>query len=139
VEGDVEPESGTWEDWLLKLPEQSRTERVEAGTPGARAASLNYRRLARVPGGTLFEIRPLTGRSHQIRVQASSRGHPVFGDELYNSSIPFGPACGPARDSLIALHARSLTFTHPFRKEPLTLVAPLPESWNGLVDQSQLT
>src|SRR3954471_3950159 len=36
VEGDVQPAEGTWEDWLLKLPEEARTERVTAETPGAR-------------------------------------------------------------------------------------------------------
>jgi 23S rRNA pseudouridine1911/1915/1917 synthase len=134
VAGEVEPEIGVWEDWLLKLPEQSRTERAEAGTPGAKHAALNYRRLGKVPGGTLLELRPLTGRSHQIRVQAASRGHPVFGDQLYGSTIPFGPAADQPRDRLIALHARSLTFSHPFRHEPVALVAPLPESWDGLIE-----
>jgi 23S rRNA pseudouridine1911/1915/1917 synthase len=71
---------------------------------------------------------------HQIRVQAASRGHPVFGDEHYGSTIPFGTAHTQPRDAVIALHARSLTFQHPFRAEPITIAAPLPETWNGLVE-----
>src|ERR1700730_3728940 len=45
LEGDVEPAEGTWEDWLLKIPEESRSERANPSTPGARHAVLGYRRL----------------------------------------------------------------------------------------------
>jgi len=71
VAGEVSPESGTWEDWLLKHPEEARVERVEPGTPGAKRAALAYRRIKAIPGGSLLELRPVTGRSHQIRVQAA--------------------------------------------------------------------
>src|SRR5437016_8717812 len=43
VEGDVSPAEGVWEDWLLKLPEEARSERVECNTPGAKHALLRYR------------------------------------------------------------------------------------------------
>jgi 23S rRNA pseudouridine1911/1915/1917 synthase len=62
-------------------------------------------------------------------VQSAARGWPVRGDALYGAKLPFGPPAGLARDRLIALHARSLTFLHPVRYEPLTVVAPLPEVW----------
>lgn len=132
VEGEVRPEEGTWEDWLLKLPEQSRAERVEAGTPGARRAVLQYRRLESRPGITLLEIRPETGRMHQIRVQAACRGWPIQGDVLYGSRMSFGPPATLPRDRVIALHARSLTFLHPIHYEPIAVTAPLPETWQAL-------
>jgi 23S rRNA pseudouridine1911/1915/1917 synthase len=132
VEGDVRPVEGVWEDWLLKLPEQSRAERMERETPGARRAVLSYRRLSAGDGCTLLEIQPETGRMHQIRVQAAVRGWPVRGDLLYGARLPFGPPAELSRDRIIALHARSLTFLHPIRYEPITLVAPLPESWREL-------
>ena len=121
VEGTVEPAEGTWEDWLLKIKEESHTEKVAADIPGAKQALLHYRRLATLPGGTLLEIEPHTGRMHQIRVQAASRGWPVRGDVLYGAKLPFGPAAELPRDRVIALHARSLTFLHPIRYEPLTV------------------
>ncbi|HMC67476.1 MAG TPA: RNA pseudouridine synthase [Gemmataceae bacterium] len=132
VEGEVLPGEGTWEDWLRKLPEESRAERVEAEAAGARHARLRYRRLAGSEGKTLLEIRPETGRMHQIRVQAAARGWPIVGDVLYGAHTFFGiPAVEP-RDRVIALHARSLTFLHPIRYEPITLEAPLPEIWHEL-------
>lgn len=133
VEGVVEPAEGSWEDWLLKVKDESRTERVTLDTPGARQALLGYRRLATVEGGSLLEIEPHTGRMHQIRVQAATRGHPVFGDALYGASRPFGPPAELPRERVIALHARSLTFLHPIRYEPVTVKAPLPDYWRQLL------
>jgi 23S rRNA pseudouridine1911/1915/1917 synthase len=129
VEGTVEPAEGLWEDWLLKVAEEARTERVTADTPGARHAVLHYRRLEQRPDRALLEIEPQTGRMHQIRVQAAVRGWPVCGDVLYGATQPFGPSVELPRDRIIALHARSLTFLHPIRYEPITVVAPLPVVW----------
>src|SRR5262249_18336113 len=130
VDGEVTPAEGEWEDWLLKVKEEARTVRVAPQTPGARQAVLGYRSLRRVEDGTLLEMVPQTGRMHQLRVQAASRGWPVRGDVLYGSALPFGPISpeGLPRDRIIALHARSLTFLHPIRFEPMTVVAPLPDT-----------
>ena len=65
-------------------------------------------------------------------IQAALRGWPVRGDELYGSKLSFGPPAELPRDRVIALHACSLTFLHPIRYEPLTVVAPLPELWGEL-------
>ncbi len=148
VEGRVQPEQGEWRDWLLKVPEEARTLCVSEGTPGAKEALLRYRKLQEMPispgeektvlasdaacreeSVSLLEIEPLTGRMHQIRVQAARRGWPVVGDVLYGSRLPFGPPAELPRDRIIALHARSLTFLHPIRYEPITLTAPLPAVW----------
>jgi 23S rRNA pseudouridine1911/1915/1917 synthase len=126
VQGEVEPASGTWEDWLVKIADEARAEVAAAGTPGAKRAVLHYRALA----GGLLELRPRTGRTHQLRVQTSSRGHPIHGDELYGSAVPFGPPAELSRDRVIALHARSLTFLHPIRYEPMTVTADLPDYWS---------
>lgn len=129
LEGHVEPAEDTWRDWLRKLPEEARTEIVPAEGTGAREAILSYRRLAVATDSTLLEIRPLTGRMHQIRVQAGSRGWPVRGDVLYGARLPFGPLAQTPRERAIALHARRLIFLHPIRYEPITVTAPLPATW----------
>jgi 23S rRNA pseudouridine1911/1915/1917 synthase len=132
VEGNVQPSDGRWSDWLLKLPEEARSTRVSVEALGARHAVLDYRRINAGPRVTLLEVRPQTGRMHQIRVQAAERGHPVLGDMLYGATQPFGPPTALARERVIALHARSLTFLHPIRFEPITVTAPLPEYWQQL-------
>jgi 23S rRNA pseudouridine1911/1915/1917 synthase len=127
--GELPPAEGVWEDYLLKVKEEARTQPVAPGTEGARHAALHFRRLQEGADGALLEIEPQTGRMHQIRVQAAARGWPVRGDVAYGARLPFGPPAELARDRIIALHARSLTFLHPIRYEPLTVTAPLPPAW----------
>jgi 23S rRNA pseudouridine1911/1915/1917 synthase len=132
VEGQVRPGEGVWEDWLRKVPDEARTEVVPPDVEGAKHAVLDYRVLHAGREESLLELRPRTGRMHQLRVQAAARGHPIRGDELYGAKSTFGPPAELPRDRVIALHARGLTFLHPIRYEPLTVVAPLPEYWGAL-------
>jgi 23S rRNA pseudouridine1911/1915/1917 synthase len=133
VAGELPPDEGVWEDWLLKVQDQARAERVGPDTPGARLAVLQFRRLREVADGALLEVEPTTGRMHQIRVQAAWRGWPIHGDALYGARLAFGPAAELARDRAIALHARSLTFLHPIRYEPIVVTAPLPADWGKVM------
>ena len=102
VEGRIEPASGTWEDFVYKIPGQPRAVVVAPDHPQGRTAVLHYRTLATAGWGALLEITLETGRTHQIRVQAASRGHPLLGDVQYGSTVPFGPqyedwrGCGPS-------------------------------------------
>ncbi len=122
IEGGLEKPSGSLEDWLAK-EEPGRVEVVPARTEGARQALLHYQQRASHGGLALLEVRPQTGRRHQLRVQLASRGRPIFGDAKYGSvhTLPRS----------IALHARSLTFLHPVRYEPVTLTADVPRAWRG--------
>src|SRR4051812_47364988 len=92
VEGAVAPDTGVWDDWVRKLPEESRVERANEGEPGAKLAMLEFRVVRKLEDSTLIELAPLTGRMHQLRVQAAWRGHPVLGDAAYGSARTFGPA-----------------------------------------------
>jgi len=132
--GGLPPEQGTWEDWLLKVQEEARTTIVAPDAPGARSARLEFRTLRTTADTALLEIEPQTGRMHQIRVQAASRGWPVLGDFLYGAHRSFGPPADLPRDRIIALHARSLTFLHPISYQPVTVTAPLPSMWEEWVD-----
>jgi 23S rRNA pseudouridine1911/1915/1917 synthase len=138
VEGEVQPLAGTWHDWLRKVENEARVEKADEGTPGAQLAQLDYRCVQSCEGGTLVEFRPETGRMHQIRVQAALRGWPIRGDLLYGAHLSFGSEAELARDRIIALHGRSLTFLHPVRYEPITVTAPLPEEyWSAYVSLFQ--
>jgi 23S rRNA pseudouridine1911/1915/1917 synthase len=119
----VTADSGSLEDWLKKDDPQSKVEVVPQETPGARFARLLFSVRGRHDGLTWLELRPHTGRKHQLRVQLASRGCPIYGDDKYGSDRPFGPS--------IALHARSLTFLHPTTKEPMRLKAEIPNIWRG--------
>ncbi len=123
VDGSNLPQAGSLEDWLTKDETATRVEVVEPHAEGARQALLHYSRLANHGALTLLELRPQTGRKHQLRVQMAHHGHPILGDAKYGSVHTFNGA--------IALHARSLTFLHPVRNEPITLTADVPRLWRG--------
>jgi 23S rRNA pseudouridine1911/1915/1917 synthase len=123
VEGSIAQPAGSLEDWLRKDRETGRVEVVPAQTAGARQALLHYHRRAAHGGLTLLEVRPQTGRTHQLRVQLAHHAAPVYGDARYGAVRTFGRAVG--------LHARALTFLHPVRNEPVTLRAEVPRGWRG--------
>ncbi len=149
VEGEVAETAGSLENWLKKDRLAGRVEVVEPppnphpttqpNPPhggegrvmgadegkggGARRALLQFQRRGVHQGLSWLEVRPQTGRTHQLRVQLSHHGHPIYGDMKYGSTRTF--------DGTIALHARSLTFLHPIRYEPITLTAPLPRAWRS--------
>jgi 23S rRNA pseudouridine1911/1915/1917 synthase len=123
IDGEPARSAGSLEDWLQKDEEHGHIEVVEPHTRGARQALLHFQVRATHGGLSWLELRPQTGRRHQLRVQLAHHGHPIYGDAKYGSVHTF--------DGAIALHARSLTFLHPIRYEPITLTAELPRAWRG--------
>jgi RluA family pseudouridine synthase len=107
VERVVEPLEGTWSDYLWKVHGQPRALLVDHSHPDAQQAILHYRTLGFHRCGSWLEIELATGRTHQVRVQASSRGYPILGDAHYGSRIPFGEQPEDERLRAIALHART--------------------------------
>ena len=79
------PEEGRLQHYLLRDMQERKTYCVPQNTPGAQAAVLTYRVLDRAPEGNVVRIRLETGRTHQIRVQFSSRGFPLVGDHKYGA------------------------------------------------------
>jgi len=88
---------------------------------------------------TLVELKPRTGRTHQLRVHLASLGHPVVGDAAYGG----GAARLKAEPRLRGLkplvtrqllHARALGFTHPRSGEAVAFEAPLPGDFQGALD-----
>src|SRR5262249_50895122 len=77
VEGEVRRQAGSLEDWLRKDAEAHRVNVVEPRTVAARQALLHYQRRAFHGGLTWLEIRPQTGRTHQLRVQLAHHRHPI--------------------------------------------------------------
>ena len=164
VEGEVQPEEGTWIDYLHKRHGMAQAIVVAEGDPRGKLAVMHYRVLARqnrtdpsrvdepaehiadsfrvgrpINIGrdgraiwTWLEVALETGRTHQIRVQAASRGHPVLGDAQYGSMRPFGEQFADERLRAIALHARQLGFNHPMTGEAVDVIAPPPPAWVAL-------
>jgi RluA family pseudouridine synthase len=134
VQGRVSPETGDWSDFLRKVPGVARAEIVGPDHPQGRLAVLHYRVLGGGAWGTWLAIELETGRTHQIRVQCSSRGYPILGDAQYGSTVPFGPPYEDERLRWIALHAQSLSFFDPSTRQPVTVSASVPAEWQTLLD-----
>ncbi len=138
--------------WGLPAPGQGEIEGAIGRDPrdrkrmalvrhGGKAALTRYRTLRTWHGAvSLLECRLATGRTHQIRVHLSARGHPIVGDPVYLRRIPTAARAlpEPARGHLLdfprqALHATSLGFRHPRTGEDLQFASPLPTDFAGLL------
>ena len=116
-------ESGILVHWLVKDEQKNKTTAYPRETPGALRSELSYHVLAYRGKQWLLKVNPVTGRPHQIRVQLSFMGCPIAGDVKYGYPSPLA-------DGSICLHARSLEFVHPVKKQPMKVDAPLPDTNN---------
>jgi len=131
-------ENGTWTDWMRKIPNKPMSEICNESDPDAKSARLHYKLLGSADGVGLLEIQLETGRTHQIRLQTSSRGYPILGDYQYQSAAPFGPETDDQRKRWIALHAREIDFWHPRHHVPTTLTAKPPLFWKPYLEKMGL-
>ncbi len=113
VEGAPAKSSGEVVQWLVKDKVTNIVEGFDHEVPGSLRAELEYEVIGTNP--TLVEIRPKTGRPHQIRVAMKSLGCPIIGDVKYGAS--------PKTRGQIALFARSLTFKQAVTGETITVTA----------------
>ncbi len=116
VIGNINKE-GKLKDYLLK-DEKKNIVKVDKN---GKEAILNFKKLDFKNNMSLVEINLETGRSHQIRVQMSHYGYPLFGDQKYNKTSKAGEQ--------IALFAKKIEFIHPTTNELLTFELDLPNRY----------
>lgn len=120
VKNKPEKDSGHLEHFLMKNEKQNKSYVVPKGTKGSRLAILDYTITGKSENYYLLEIKLITGRHHQIRAQLAAIACPVKGDLKYGF-----PRSN--KNAGISLHARSISFIHPVKKERLYIEAPFPE------------
>ncbi|OIQ29060.1 MAG: RNA pseudouridine synthase [Bacteroidetes bacterium MedPE-SWsnd-G2] len=115
-------------NWLKKDPKTNKSKAYPKEIPGSKKAVLNYKVVKQLTNYVLLEINLETGRHHQIRCQLSKIGCPIKGDLKYGFDRS-------NKDGSISLHARSLEFNHPVKKELIKVTAPVPDDpiWNACV------
>lgn len=132
-------------DWPLAYDRRRNTVRVVSGR--GKSARTVYRVLQRLAGHTLVECRPLTGRTHQIRVHMATLGHPLAVDPQYGGaeSVHLSHFKGDYRASKkhperplidrLPLHAAELRFRHPATGASEVHSAPLPKDMRATISQ----
>lgn len=122
--------SGTLVDYLLKDGRTNTSSVVKKGVKDAKRSELNYRVLKTGETTTLVEVKLLTGRHHQIRVQMANAGWPLYGDTKYN------PQFQKVTEYVqTALCAYKLSFVHPKTKKTMEFCIT-PE--NSILNQELL-
>jgi tRNA pseudouridine32 synthase/23S rRNA pseudouridine746 synthase/23S rRNA pseudouridine1911/1915/1917 synthase len=136
VHGAMKDKAGALSSYLVENKElrvYATTDRTKG-----RLAKTRYKVIQVAPQCSLLEIELLTGRKNQIRVQLADVGHPVVGDKKYGTK----PRPGEAKNKALvdgkhlALHAHTLTCTHPYTKERVTFTSPPPAFFDRLCGSS---
>ena len=116
VEGKIN-NSGILENKLLKDTKNNIVRVDEKG----KLSKLEYKKISEKNGLNLLEIKLYTGRSHQIRVQLSYNGNPLYGDQKYNKNSCVGQQ--------LALFSKKLEFNHPIKNELVSFEIDLPDRY----------
>ncbi|GMG83852.1 RluA family pseudouridine synthase [Paralimibaculum aggregatum] len=150
VAGRVQPSAGTVSYGLVKAGRSGEGEKMRilhpdevAATEGAKHATTDFRVIEQVGGRAAWvALRPVTGRTHQLRAHMAALGNPIAGDGKYggrgqeNLGDGWGAGLGGAASRKLHLHAARLAFRHPLTGRALRFAAPLPEhmarSWELL-------
>ncbi|GAB4463328.1 MAG: RluA family pseudouridine synthase [Anaerolineales bacterium] len=120
-----------WNEKTARFPLRTNVghkHRTVVDPKGGKPSETRFSVLKRYQAGARLEAKPMTGRTHQIRVHARALGHPLLGDLLYGAS-PTDLIARPA------LHARTLTFLHPLTAERLTFWAEPPEDFVSALER----
>ena len=122
-------EAQTIDTWLVR----DRGDGLRGSSPlgeaagGAQRAITHLRPLEHLPGYTIVECRLETGRTHQIRIHLSERGHMLCGEKTYTHQTGGKPQNDASRAPRHALHAAELALVHPITNQPLRFQMPLPK------------
>lgn len=129
VQNAPEADAGVLTHWLKRNTQQNKSyAHYKSIGEGSKESTLSYQLKAKSDNYFLLEVKPKTGRHHQIRCQLSFIGCPIKGDLKYGAK-----RSNP--DGSIHLHARAVEFIHPVQKETLKVVAPPPRDpvWDSFV------
>jgi tRNA pseudouridine32 synthase/23S rRNA pseudouridine746 synthase len=116
VEGGPAEEAGQIDLSLARRSDDPRSWWMKAD-PAGDPALTHWRVLGRAAGQTWLELKPVTGRTHQLRVHCAASGWPILGDAVYGAA---------ARGSALHLHARSLSIPLYPKRDPITITAEPP-------------
>lgn len=119
-----------WEEKIAKhplRPNVGKKHRTAVDPKNGKPSETHFRIIKRYPESALVEAKPMTGRTHQIRVHAYALGHPLVEDVLYGARDRYGLPRP-------MLHAQTLSFIHPATKERVKFSAPHPGDFEEAIN-----
>jgi RluA family pseudouridine synthase len=120
-----------WEEKVVKYPLRANVghkHRTVVDDKNGKASETHFRVIKRLEEAALVEAKPMTGRTHQIRVHAYALGHPLVEDVLYGARDQYGL-------SRPMLHAQTLSFVHPTTNERVKFSAPHPADFDEALER----
>ncbi len=126
--GALHPATGEIDAPLRRDPLDRRKMQIDPQGAPARTEYQTINVLA--SGVTLIELHPITGRMHQLRIHLAAQGTPIVGDTLYADPDRWAPLSPPRH----CLHAHMLTFQHPTTGNRLSVLSPLPDDMQALLN-----
>ena len=129
VHGTPEPRAGSWRDRLVWDRDELIQRVARDRDPRAKDAVSEYVVARDLKRASLLEIRLVTGKRNQIRVQAALRGHPLVGERQYTTAV------APIAFDRQALHAWRLGFVHPVTGRAMQFEAPVPDDLAKLIER----
>jgi tRNA pseudouridine32 synthase/23S rRNA pseudouridine746 synthase len=126
VEGGPAEDEG--EIGLALAPQEPRRGWRMRPDPKGQPSLSRWRVLGRGAATTWLELRPITGRTHQLRVHCAASGWPILGDRIYGSGQPGGPG--------LMLHARAVMVPLYPKKPSITVEAPVPDALASGIEEA---
>ncbi|MFR8871321.1 RluA family pseudouridine synthase [Paraclostridium sordellii] len=125
LNGNMKKDKDTLKDYLYKNKKTNMVSVVNKNYKDAKDAELSYETISKNEKFSMVQVDLKTGRPHQIRVQFSSRNHPLFGDQRYGQHIN-------KKGDQIALWSYKIEITHPTTKEKMEFICNPPNNypWN---------
>lgn len=131
VRGTPQKKNDKLEHYLLKDTKKNKVHVVASHNKKAKKSILDYQTIGSQEQMSLLSVKLHTGRSHQIRVQLSTMGWPLYGDQKYGQHVN-----RPGQQ--IALWAHSLSFPHPTTKEVMTFTSAPPNEYPWMLWDTDL-
>ena len=132
IRGRLDKQNGEMRSAVRSLPGH-RYRATLPGTSRAKSAVTRYRVISVKGAFSVVEVSPETGRTNQIRIHFSERGHPLLGERVYAFGRDF-----PVKFRRLALHAGELIWRHPVYKKPIKVTSPLPEDMKKFLKKQEV-
>lgn len=133
---EVQTGHGRGQSGLFRIyPLEAVGQKLPYGSQRVKLMHTRFEVVSRAEGATLVQALPITGRTHQIRLHLAHLGHPLLGDARYGGPTALEDTPIPHH----LLHAAQLGFSHPVTKQPILLRAPLPATWQPILEQLDLS